>query len=128
MNLLILGGTKFLGRHLVDAALSRGHTLTLFNRGKTDPTVHANIETLLGDRDPRIGDGLSSLRDRRWDAVVDTSGYVPRIVRASAELLANNVQQYVFISSRSVYRDMGTPNIDESGAVGTLDDPSIEEV
>src|SRR5439155_13867682 len=113
MNLLILGSTKFLGRHIVEAALSRGHTPTLFNRGNTDPSVHANVETLLGDRDPKIGEGLTALRGRRWGAVIDTSGYVPRIARASAQLLAPNVQQYVFISSRSVYRDMGTRGMDE---------------
>ena len=87
MKLLILGGTGFLGPQIVEYALERGHELTLFNRGKTNPQLFPNVEKLQGDRDPDKGEGLNALRDRAWDAVIDTSGYVPRIVRASAELL-----------------------------------------
>ncbi len=101
MNLLILGGTIFLGKHLTAAALERGHTVTLFNRGRhTNP--FPEVETIQGDRDG----GLDALAGRQWDTVIDTSGYVPRIVRASAEALANAVDQYVFISTISVYADM----------------------
>src|SRR5437588_7043829 len=87
MKLLILGGTKFLGRHLVGAALARGDEVTLFNRGLHNTEIFPEVEKLRGERDG----GLDALRGRRWDAVVDTSGYVPRVVRASAELLADSV-------------------------------------
>src|SRR5262249_49624826 len=92
-TILILGGTNFIGPHIVDAARARGHTLTLFNRGKTHPNLFPDIEKLQGDRDGK----LEALRGRSWDAVVDTSGFVPRIVKMSAELLAQSVQHYVFI-------------------------------
>lgn len=124
MKLLILGGTRFVGRHIVHAAQDRGHDVTLFNRGQTNPGLFDDVEQLRGDRD---GD-LSALDDRRWDAVVDTSGYVPRIVRASAELLAGQVEQYTFISSLSVYPDMSIEGLDESSPVSTMDDPTVEEV
>jgi 2'-hydroxyisoflavone reductase len=125
MRTLILGGTQFLGRHLVDAALARGHTVTTFTRGKHDDILPRAVERLTGDRD---GD-LSALTDRRWDAVIDTSGYVPRVVGASARLLAEQTGFYVFVSSISVYRDWpGASAIDESYAVSALDDPSVEEV
>lgn len=123
MKILILGGTKFLGRHLVNAALAAGHEITLFNRGLNNPDLFPEVEKLRGDRDG----GLDALRGRRWDAVVDTSGYVPRIVRDSAELLAQSVGMYVFISSMSVYADFSQPN-DESSPLGKLDDETIEEI
>lgn len=124
MHLLILGGTVFLGRHLVDAALARGHQVTLFNRGQHNPDLYPDVEKLRGDRD---GD-LSALAGRRWDAVIDPSGYVPRVVRASAELLAGNAGHYTFISSLSVYGDIPDPGADESAPVAPLDDPASEDV
>jgi 2'-hydroxyisoflavone reductase len=99
MKLLVLGGTKFLGRAVVEAALAHGHEVTLFNRGRTNPGLFAGVEELRGDRD---GD-LAALAGREWDAVVDPSGYLPRVVRASAQLLRGAVAHYVFISSISVY-------------------------
>lgn len=123
-SILILGGTGFLGPHVVDAALERGHTVTLFNRGKTKPHLFPGIEKLHGDRD---GD-LKSLEGRSWDAVVDTSGYVPRVVRASAELLAPRIKQYLFISSISVYARNDVVNEDETAAVAQLADPKSEDV
>ena len=123
MKLLILGGTKFLGRHLVEAALARGDEVTLFNRGRTNPDIFPEVERLRGDRDG----GLDALSGRRWDAVVDTSGYVPRVVRASAELLAGAVDFCVFTSSMSVYADFREPN-DEGSPLATLADESVEEV
>jgi 2'-hydroxyisoflavone reductase len=111
LKILILGGTGFLGPALVEAARPRGHTLTLFNRGKTNPGMFADIEQLHGDRDGKI----DTLKDRKWDAVVDDSGYVPRHVRLTAELLKPNVPTYVFVSTISVYSDEKTPNQDESG-------------
>ncbi len=120
LDLLILGGTGFLGPHTVEAALARGHTITLFNRGRTNPDLFPDLEKLRGDRDPRKGDGLTALEDRRWDAVIDTSGYVPRIVSASAGLLAEAVEQYVFISSVSALADTTEPDQDETAAVATM--------
>src|SRR5215813_5583074 len=99
LKVLILGGTGFIGPHMVEAMLARGHTVTLFNRGKTHAELFPQLEKLHGDRDGH----LEALAGRKWDVVIDPSGYVPRIVRASAELLAPNVGHYVFISSISVY-------------------------
>lgn len=124
MKLLILGGTVFLGRHLVEAALARGHEVTLFNRGQHNAELFPQVEKLRGDRN---GD-LHSLQGRTWDAVIDTCGYVPRIVRASAELLKDSVNHYTFISSISVYADFRRANMNETYPVGTLADESVEEV
>ena len=124
LRLLILGGTGFLGPHLVRAALVRGHKMTLFNRGKTNPGLFSELEQLRGDRDG----GLSVLSGRQWDAVIDTSGYVPRLVSDSATLLADSVGRYVFISTLSVYASFAALNMDESAPVGVLEDPSIEKV
>jgi 2'-hydroxyisoflavone reductase len=116
MDLLILGGTGFLGRYLVEAALGDGHRPTLFNRGLSGPGLFPEIEKLEGDRD---GD-ISALRGRSWDAVIDTCGYVPRVVRASARLLADAVGHYTFISSISVYSDDIAPGADEGAQVREL--------
>ncbi|HVS17394.1 MAG TPA: NAD-dependent epimerase/dehydratase family protein [Planctomycetota bacterium] len=124
LKLLILGGTGFLGPHVVERALERGHTMTLFNRGRTDPERFAKLEQLRGDRDH----DLDALRGRTWDAVIDTSGYVPRHVRGPAELLAPSVGQYVFVSTCSVYADLGSLPIDESSRLAEIDDPTIERV
>ncbi|TML13186.1 MAG: NAD-dependent epimerase/dehydratase family protein [Actinobacteria bacterium] len=101
MRLLVLGGTKFLGRATVEAALARGHEVTLFNRGRTNPDLFPEAEKLHGDREH----DLSALEGREWDAVVDPSGYVPSIVRSSAEQLAGSTGFYLFVSSVSVYSD-----------------------
>jgi 2'-hydroxyisoflavone reductase len=123
MKLLILGGTLFLGRALAEAALARGHQVTLFNRGRTGGEKIAGAETLLGDRDNQ----LDALRGRRWDAAVDTSGYVPRLVRASAELLAGSVARYVFVSSVSVYADQARASREDS-PLASMPDETVEEV
>lgn len=123
MKLLILGGTKFLGRHIVEAAVARGHEVTLFNRGRYGPELFPEVERLRGDRDGN----LEALKGRRWDVVIDTSGYVPRVVRASAELLADAVEFYVFVSSISVYGDYSRP-VDEDSPVATMPDESVEEI
>src|SRR4051812_39057364 len=102
MRLLLLGGTNFLGRHLVEAALGRGHAVTTFARGETNPGLSPEAEEIYGDR----AADLSALRGREWDAVIDTSGYVPRVVRASADALAGSVGLYVFVSTVSVYGDL----------------------
>jgi 2'-hydroxyisoflavone reductase len=123
MRLLVLGGTVFLGRHLVASALARGHEVTLFNRGISDPGLFPDVERLTGDRDGGIG----PLRGRRWDAVVDTSGYVPRVVRQSAELLRDTAGVYAFVSSVSVYPLQGDAR-SESGPVERMDDLASEDV
>ncbi len=127
LQLLILGGTGFLGPAVVEAAIARGHTMTLFNRGRTAPDLFADLEQIRGNRDPDKDEGLSTLHGRTWDAVVDTSGYFPRMVSASASLLADAVKQYVYISSISVYSDNSIVNMDESGPIATMDDPTLEE-
>lgn len=123
MKLLILGGTKFLGRHAVDAALAAGHDVTIFTRGQTNPELYPDVERLQGDRDGDLG----VLAARSWDGVVDTSGYVPRILRQSAELLRDAVDRYVFVSSISVYDDFSKP-VDESTPVAQLEDPATEAI
>lgn len=124
LDILILGGTGFLGPAIVEAARPRGHTLTLFNRGKTNPNLFPEVEKLQGDRDGK----LAALEGRTWDAVVDTSGYVPRIVEMSAELLAPATKQYVFISTISVYAGFERPNADEDAPLATMPDPTSEDV
>jgi 2'-hydroxyisoflavone reductase len=122
--ILVLGGTGFIGPHIVTAALARGHTVTLFNRGKTHPGLFPEVEKLHGDRDGH----LEALAGRTWDAVVDPSGFVPRLVKASAELLATSVKHYVFISTISVYAKEDVVNPDESLPVATIADPTSEDV
>jgi 2'-hydroxyisoflavone reductase len=123
LRILILGGTRFLGPHMAEYALARGHTLTFFNRGKTNPGVLPDIERIQGDRNGQ----LDGLKGRSWDAVIDTSGYVPRHVRLSAELLRPQVPHYLFISTVSVYASFASAN-DERSPVGKLADESIEKV
>src|SRR5438132_2969984 len=124
LRILLLGGTGFLGPHLVENARARGHTVTLFNRGKTHPELVPDVEKLRGDRNGQ----LDALRGRSWDAAIDTSGYVPRIVKLSAELLSKQVEQYVFISSISVYPDDVKPGADENTPVQQLTQPGSEAV
>lgn len=120
MRILVLGGTQFLGRHIVDTALERGHVITLFNRGQTRPDLFADVERLHGDRD---GD-LTALAGRSFDAAVDTSGYVPRVVGGTIDALGD-VGHYTFISSISVYSDVSTPPTEET-PVAELEEPTEE--
>lgn len=116
MQLLILGGTRFLGRHLVAAALARDHDVTLFHRGNNPGAAHSHVETIYGDRHSN----LAQLHGRRWDAVIDTCGYHPHAVRAAAVALAEVVPHYTFISSASVYADYSLASLDEMAPVATL--------
>ena len=128
MKLLVLGGTRFLGRHLVEAALGRGDDVTIFTRGRTPVPWPARVNMLTGDRDPRIAPGLAALERGTWDAVIDCSGYVPRVVEAGARLIAGRVTRYVFVSSMSVYEKTGHPDMDERTPVIALADPATEAV
>ncbi len=156
LRILILGGTGFLGPACTESALARGHSVTHFNSGRTEDrrreagrpsVVPAGVEQLHGNRDPnKTADdrknegksdapkdpnspkGLSQLEGRSWDGVIDTSGFFPRMVKASAELLGPRVKQYVFISTISVYKGTSVPNFDETAPLATLDDPTTEEM
>lgn len=156
LRILILGGTGFLGPACTESALARGHAVTHFNSGRTEERrreagrpslVPAGVEQLFGNRDPnKTADdrrsegkaaaprdpnsprGLSQLAGKKWDAVIDTSGYFPRMVKASAELLGSSVKQYIFISTISVYKHNDIPNFDETAELSTLADPTTEEM
>ncbi len=123
MDLLILGGTVFLGRHLAEEALRRGHRLTLLNRGRQGSGLFPAVERIEGDRKGSLG----ALRGRRWDAVIDTSGYTPGEVSAAARALAGSVDLYTFTSTVSVYRDFSTAGMDETAPVCTLTAEELRE-
>src|SRR5262245_7950792 len=146
-RILILGGTGFLGPKTVEAALARGHDVTIFNRGKREKTLpfpYKNVEHLYGNRDPLLPaddergpdgkllrpdatpKGLEQLQGKSWDAVIDNSGYYPRMVKASAELLAPNAKQYIFISTISAYASNKTVGADETAPLATIADPTVE--
>lgn len=155
LRILILGGTGFLGPHCTESAIARGHSVTHFNSGRTEElrknagrpsAVPDGVEKLFGNRDPnKTADdrksegkagapkdpnspkGLSQLEGKKWDAVIDTSGYFPRMVKASAELLAPAVKQYIFISTISVYKDTSAP-FNETAPLNTLSDPTTEDM
>jgi 2'-hydroxyisoflavone reductase len=130
LDLLFLGGTGFLGPHQIEHALARGHRVTMFNRGKTAPALYGErVEVLLGDRDVNVGEGLSALAGtRRWDAVIDNSGYVPRHVRDSVELLKERCARYLYVSTVAVY-DMSTgTRFDESSKLADAPPADVERV
>lgn len=124
MKLLILGGTKFVGRHITCTALLRGHTVTLFNRGQTNSNLFPGVEKISGNRDG----GLEPLRGRTWDAVLDVNGYLPRLVRASAELLQDAVERYLYISTLSVFADFSKQGQTEDAPIAKIADPTTEVI
>jgi 2'-hydroxyisoflavone reductase len=124
LKILILGGTGFLGPAIVENARLRGHEITLFNRGRTNPHLFPDIEKITGDRKV----SHDALRGRQWDVVIDTSGYYPRVVREAAAALDGNVGQYIFISTISVYDDFSQPGLNEKSPVATVEDETTEEV
>lgn len=123
MNILVIGGTQFVGRHMVEEALRRGHTVTLFNRG-TKPNVFPQLELIKGDRDTDI----DLLANRQWDAVIDTCAYFPRHVDIALDVLKDNIKSFVFISTISVYANPLPAYVTEEGALAQLEDNSTEEV
>ena len=122
MKILILGGTVFLGRHLVEAARHAGHEVTLFNRGMTNPDLFPDLEKITGERDG----GLEVLAGRSWQAAIDTSGYFPRIVGNTVRQLANQVEHYTFISTISVYETSAQTPLDENARVQKTDKSQAE--
>ena len=127
LRILILGGTGFTGPFQVRYALERGHQVTVFNRGRTQPTVDApldDVEQLVGDRN----DNLDALKGREWDAVIDNSASLPRWVRRTAELLKGSVDTYLFTSSLSVHSDESKIGITEDDPVATIADPTVERI
>ena len=116
MRLLIIGGTRFLGRHLVEVAIAHQHEVTLFNRGHHSSMACPNVEMIRGDRHA----DLDLLQGRQWDAVIDTCGYLPRAVKASAEALADAIDHYMLISSMSAYADLSVAGVDETAPLERL--------
>jgi 2'-hydroxyisoflavone reductase len=122
LKILILGGTAFLGPHLVEELHQRGHQVTLFNRGHHDLSQYPEVEKLQGDRDGN----LESLKGRKWDAIIDTSGHLPRIVKASSEILRKATQHYTFISTVGVYANFHRLDINEGYPLAELNEPTEE--
>jgi 2'-hydroxyisoflavone reductase len=120
MKVLILGGTRFLGRALVEEALKRGHEITLFNRG-TNNQIFPEVEQLIGNRDSDV----SLLENRKWDVVMDTCGFVPHQIKKVAAVLGDNIEHYTFISSISVYKDWIPLNISEDYHLQSLPSENI---
>lgn len=123
LKILILGGTGFIGPHMVRDSLRRGHEVSLFNRGRTNDDLFPDLETFIGDRNNK----LDALKGHEWDAVIDNSGYVPRHVADSARLLADAASQYVYVSSISAYASFAVAN-DEDSPLATMPDETVEEI
>lgn len=124
MKILVIGGTLFVGRHVVTRALARGHEVVLFNRGVHGTDLFPGVERIRGDREV----DLDRLAGRSFDAVVDTCGYVPRVVGASAQALKDATAHYTFISTISVYKGIARDPLDEASPLAVLDDPTTEVV
>lgn len=129
LDILFLGGTGFIGPHQIEYALARGHRVSMFNRGRRGGMYGERVEELLGDRDAKVGDGLRALEgDRRWDVVVDNSGYVPRHVRDTAELLRGRCGRYVYVSTVAVYDFEASASVDRDGPLLGAPEPMTERV
>lgn len=123
-SVLILGGTGFIGPHFVAALLARGHSVSVFNRGRDAAKVPAGVTQLTGDRNGQI----EALKGHDWDVVIDNSGYTPRQVRLTAQLLHEHTRRYIFISSISAYADLAVPNVDENYKLARLADPNTDVI
>jgi len=124
LRVLFLGGTGFLGPHMVRRAMERGHDVTLFNRGRSGPDLFPEATNLVGDR---YGD-LEALNEGEWDVVIDTFTYVPRTVRATVDLLADRVKRYVVVSTVSVYGNRAEVGMDETAALATMPASEVERI
>lgn len=124
MDILVIGGTEFVGRHIVERALLLGHRITVFHRGQHGIDLYPSARHILGNRDGE----LDALGDEKWDAVIDTCGYVPRIVKQSVEKLKGRTNAYLFISTISVYAEPAQPGLTESGPLAKLEDETTEVV
>ncbi len=129
LNILFLGGTGFIGPHQIEYALARGHKVSMFNRGRRSGLYGGRVEELTGNRDSQVDDGLSALEgNRTWDVVVDNSGYIPRHVRDSAELLKDRCGRYIYVSTVAVYDFEKTPVIDINSPMHAAPEPETEQV
>src|SRR5262245_1845144 len=124
MRILMIGGTRFVGRHMAKAALDAGHELTLFHRGRTGPDLFPEVEHLIGDRN----EDLAPLDKGEWDATIDTCAYVPRQVSSVADALGDRAGHYAIVSSVSAYAPPDQPGIREDAPLAELEDPTVEEV
>jgi 2'-hydroxyisoflavone reductase len=124
MKILILGGTKFVGRAIVERCLENGHSVSLFHRGKTNPELFPECEHLIGDR----REDLSALESGEWDAVIDCCAYIPREITLAVAALKDRVKKYTLISTISVFADLAVDSIDDDDRLEELDDPTVEEV
>lgn len=134
MNILVLGGTQFSGRAFVELAVQNNHEVTVLHRSKADPGLPPSVRRLVGDRDPKVGDGLDRIKElldagERFDAVIDMCGYTPRVTKAACELLKDHTDLYLFISTISVYDQEATSGtVSEDDPKVVLDDPTVEEI
>lgn len=124
LRILILGGTGFIGPHFVAVLRGAGHKLTLLNRGKRNPGLFPDVETLIGDRNGQ----MDAIKGRDWDVVIDNSGYTLKQVKLSTDILKGHAQYYLYISSISAYADLTPPGIDEDYKLATLANPNVEEI
>jgi len=124
MKYLIVGGTKFLGRHIIKAALKKGHDVTIFTRGRQKIELDSRVEQLTGDRNSN----LESLKGRTWDRVIDTCGYTPWEVESTTKLLAHSCDHYTYISSISVYADLEKQKVNEKTKVETISEDELQKI
>lgn len=129
LKLLFLGGTGFIGPHQINHALARGHEVTMFNRGSKPNMYGDRVEELIGNRDANVDQGLAVLEgDRRWDVVIDNSGYVTRHVRDSLELLKDRCDRYLYVSTVAAYDFSEAGHKDENAKLATMGDDPDENV
>jgi 2'-hydroxyisoflavone reductase len=124
MRILLIGGTRFIGRHVVESALAAGHDITIFYRGKTGRELFPDVEHRIGDRNA----DLSALAEGSWDATVDTCAYFPRQVQQLADVLGDRAGHYELVSSVSAYASPIPRGFNEDAPLAELDDPTVEEV
>lgn len=126
LKILVMGGTAFIGPAFTEMALARGHEITFFNRGRTNPHLFPGVEKIEGDR--TVPEDVEQLRGRNWDVVLDNSCYVPRVIDLVTDIVKDSVEQYVVISTVSVYAGYEDQGMTEDAPLATLEDPSTEEV